>query len=177
MTNNNPVSPWSCEGRVLSSALHAAGIPAEQVDYHIHFCYPHLEYGFNRYRIFIPPSCQEAAREVISNASQRTFEPIHACPKCNGSTRKVRRWAVTLILYGFFGVFWPFFKKSRRCWTCKWTWEPAPPEPWTKEELGYDPYLSLDNQKSPNIGKINFTKLIKTLKNSGHKARETDYKN
>jgi len=172
--SKNSIAPWSNEGRVLASALEAAGIPVTQVDYHIHFCYPHLEYGFCRYRIFVPVECQQLAKNIISEANQNTFEPIHACPKCKGPSRKVRRWGITVILYILFSVFWPFYKNSRRCGPCKWTWHSKPPEPWTKEELGYDPKSSGSNNSLKKDSKFSLTQLIRNLKNAGHKAREDE---
>tara|TARA_R110002124_G_scaffold8117_6_gene44383 strand:+ start:728 stop:1222 length:495 start_codon:yes stop_codon:yes gene_type:complete len=131
-------SPWLGHALVATSALQAAGIPAQIADYHILHIYPHLEFGYCRARILIPPACIATAHAVLSAAQIAEVEPLYPCPKCAGETRRRKRiLAMTAIT--ILGSFFPFYRRARRCGACHMNIEAPPRMAFTAEELGYDP--------------------------------------
>ena len=124
---------------VTVSALRAAGIPAILADFHLHHAFPNLEFGSSRPRILIPHACRDEAQKLINDMRAREVEPCYPCPKCGGQTRRERRVWLMLGFYVLYNVFFPFFRRKRRCGACKLTFTPPAPVPFTADELGYDP--------------------------------------
>ena len=88
---SQPVSAWTNEAIVAASALRAAGIPTTLADYHFQSIYPHIEFGYCRPRILVPPALAEEARAVLREARKREApQPAFPCPECHGPTRRVR---------------------------------------------------------------------------------------
>ncbi|WP_417492996.1 hypothetical protein [Maricaulis sp.] len=131
-------SPWLGHALVATSALQAAGIPAQIADYHTLHVYPHLEFGYCRARILIPPACNETAQAVLSAAQMTDFEPLYPCPNCAGETRRRKR-ILSMVAITIMGSFFPFYRRARRCGSCHLNIDAPPRGAFTAEELGYDP--------------------------------------
>lgn len=139
MSTRNAYSPWQNEAAVLACTLRAGGFPAEVADWHFISIKPSLEFGYNRPRMLVPPSCRREAEAWLESLEPASTEPIFPCPSCGGETRRVRRLLLMAILTSL-GTFHPFFSRHRRCGSCKKTFKAEPPEPFTVEELGYAPH-------------------------------------
>lgn len=136
---HRPAGAWASDAHVAASALRAAGIPATIADLHFQTIYPHIEFGYCRARILVPPQLAEDARAILNNADQQPIaEPCYPCPQCKGPTRRVRRILLMLVIT-WLGTFFPFFSRRRRCPECRKTWPAPEVAPFSADELGYDP--------------------------------------
>lgn len=136
------MASWNNEAMIVESALRAAGWPATLADRHFLSVYPHLEFGSSKPRVLLPHVARDEARAWISEIRQTQLDPIYPCPQCGRETRRTRRLFWTALVTAL-GTFFPFFGRRRRCGDCRITFDPGAPEPFTAEELGYDPAARL----------------------------------
>jgi hypothetical protein len=123
-----------------AAALEGSGIPVIRLDHHYFAIDPGLTFGIIGPRLLVPGDRWEEATALLKSPID-TGEPIHACPRCNGATRRKRRpiFAILAVLFGEgSGMLGPVFDdRRRRCGTCRITIDIEPAPPFTADELQY----------------------------------------
>jgi hypothetical protein len=135
------------EAAVVASALRAGGVRVVEPDYHLHSIFPHRRLAYGGYRLMVFHADVERAKELATGWSKRCPEPVAPCPECGGPGRRKTNWilqAVALYLFGWM-LNYRLTRQRRTCPACKHDWQPrrVSSAPFTTDELGYDPEISL----------------------------------
>lgn len=139
------------DAAVAVTALESAGIPAINSDWHLFNLYPHLMMATTGPRVLVPEDQLEEAAQIMRPIygpyeTSAPYETSYPCPSCGNRTYRMRRWFLVIPLtwlmmqLGAPSGYGPlaFFRRKRFCWNCHHQHLPAPVEPITDEELGYD---------------------------------------
>ncbi|MFC4724018.1 hypothetical protein AB6B38_05125 [Glycocaulis abyssi] len=138
----------------MVAALNGQGIYAFMGNEHLAQMNPAYHFALGGFPIYVAEADLQAARaylEVIDRRAterktieqtaddeERDAEPD--CPVCGGESHPRTNWLLTILtnfavtLTGF-----PVPSKRRQCVDCGHVWRPGGREPFTPEELGYDP--------------------------------------
>ncbi|WP_439634550.1 hypothetical protein [Glycocaulis sp.] len=148
----NPLSFNAATAMV--AALNGQGIYAFMGNEHLAQMNPAYHFALGGFPIYVAEADLQTAREYLDLidrgwAERKTFEQrgddearddMPDCPVCGGESHPRTNWLLTILtnfavtLTGF-----PVPSKRRQCVDCGQVWRPGGREPFSPEELGYDP--------------------------------------
>jgi hypothetical protein len=133
--------------RSIVAALNGQGIHAFMGNEHSGHIYASSVVG--GFPIYVGAADLEQAREYLQTV-EREWAKEHViaddpnagpqCPLCGGGTRvRTSEWLAGLANFAVKWLGFPVPSKRRECTDCGHVWRPGGREPFTPEELGYDP--------------------------------------
>lgn len=139
----------------IVAALNGQGIYAFMGNEHLGQMNPSYRFALGGFPIYVVVHELEAARDYLDAIDRGAFsaqkdnvqatgqekqDAVPDCPVCGGESHARTSWLLTVLsnfavtLTGF-----PVPSKRRQCVDCGHVWRPGGREPFTPEELGYDP--------------------------------------
>lgn len=131
------------EAHVLASLLRSAGI-STRVDPLSPLAHLQVQ-DLGSYRVMVHQTSWADADEILKSSTE-DYRPLSPCPKCGAATRRNKRIITSYSVSWFIGVLVLFFQRNRYCPHCKSHMKANRIEPFTDEELGYDPEPTFKDQ-------------------------------
>jgi hypothetical protein len=131
------------EGAIIASSLRANGVRVCEPDFHLYNCFPNRRIAYGGYRIMVLRDDLDLAKSVSKTWTRQPDTPAEPCPNCAQAGRRDTHWLGQLL--AFITLAWSFnyrlLRNRRHCTQCgsRWTPESSIPEPFSYEELGYNP--------------------------------------
>lgn len=143
----NPLSFNAATAMV--AALNGQGIYAFMGNEHVGRMYPAYHFVVGGFPVYVAAAELELAREYLQTiesewaarkAKPPADEDVPDCPVCGGESHPRTNWLLTILTnFAVALVGFPVPSKRRQCVDCGHVWRPGGREPFSPEELGYDP--------------------------------------